>query len=49
MDLIGEMHQLVHDRGVLRVQSDIRVGTRIDKHQKPADKIKVVEDKLKAN
>lgn len=46
MDLIGQMHVLVHSRGVVRVQSDIRVGTRTDKHQAPADKIRVVEEKL---
>ncbi|CAI5758171.1 unnamed protein product [Candida verbasci] len=48
MNLIGEMHQLLHDKhGVLRIQSDIRVGTRIDKEQKPQDKIDIVQHKLK--
>lgn len=47
MELIGQMHQLLHDSGVLRIQSDIRVGTRIDKVQSPQDKIDVVRDKLK--
>lgn len=48
MTLIGQMHELLHNQGVLRVQSDIRVGTRIDKKQTAADKIKVVEAKIKA-
>ncbi|EMG45425.1 Cell wall biogenesis protein, putative, partial [Candida maltosa Xu316] len=48
MDLIGQMHQLLHDKhGVLRIQSDIRVGTRVDKDQSPQDKLDVVYRKLK--
>jgi uncharacterized protein (TIGR00106 family) len=45
-DLIGQFHAKLHDSGVVRVQSDIRIGTRSDKHQTPADKIRVVEEKL---
>ena len=49
MDLIGQMHELLHNKhDVLRIQSDIRVGTRVDKLQTPADKIDVVKRKLKA-
>ncbi|WLF79779.1 UPF0045 protein M15 [Lodderomyces elongisporus] len=49
MDLIGQMHELLHNKhDVLRIQSDIRVGTRVDKSQTPADKIDVVKRKLKA-
>jgi uncharacterized protein (TIGR00106 family) len=47
MDLIGQMHQLLHDSGVVRIQSDIRVGTRTDKLQSPQDKIDIVKEKLK--
>lgn len=47
MDLIGQMHQILHDSGVVRIQSDIRVGTRTDKVQSPQDKIDVVKEKLK--
>lgn len=32
--------------GIVRVQSDIRVGTRTDKKQTPEDKVNVVEEKL---
>ncbi|CAH6721307.1 UPF0045 protein Ecm15p [[Candida] jaroonii] len=46
MKKIGELHQLLHDNGVVRIQSDIRVGTRTDKVQKAADKVRVVEEKL---
>jgi len=48
MDLIGQMHQLLHEKhGVVRIQSDIRVGTRVDKpNQLPQDKINVVQRKL---
>lgn len=48
MDLIGQMHQLLHEKhNVVRIQSDIRVGSRIDKVQTPQDKIDVVQRKLK--
>lgn len=46
MDLIGQMHELVHKSGVVRVQSDIRVGTRTDKSQTAQDKIDIVEKKV---
>lgn len=45
-DLIGQFHQRLHEKGVVRIQSDIRIGTRTDKHQRPGDKIRVVEEKL---
>lgn len=46
MDLIGKLHERVHKMGILRVQSDIRVGTRTDKSQTMEDKVNVVETKL---
>ncbi|KAJ8143364.1 hypothetical protein OY671_003504 [Metschnikowia pulcherrima] len=47
MELIGQFHEVLHESGVVRIQSDIRVGTRIDKHQTPQQKIDVVEAKIK--
>lgn len=47
MELIGHFHEVLHERGVVRIQSDIRVGTRTDKLQKPHEKVDVVEAKLK--
>lgn len=47
MELIGQMHEALHKNGVVRIQSDIRVGSRVDKKQSPQDKIDVVESKLK--
>lgn len=47
MDLIGTFHEVLHESGVVRIQSDIRVGTRTDKHQTPQQKIDVVEAKIK--
>lgn len=34
MRVIGQCHALLHENGVVRIQSDIRVGTRTDKAQK---------------
>ncbi|ODQ82055.1 hypothetical protein BABINDRAFT_46193 [Babjeviella inositovora NRRL Y-12698] len=49
MQLIGELHELCHNElEVVRVQTDIRVGTRIDKAQTAADKVRVVKEKLEA-
>lgn len=42
MRVIGQCHSMLHERGVLRIQSDIRVGTRTDKKQKFEDKVKKV-------
>lgn len=46
MDLIGRLHERVHEMGIYRVQSDIRVGTRTDKAQTMQDKVNAVESKL---
>jgi Thiamine-binding protein len=46
MRVIGQAHSMLHSNGVVRIQSDIRVGTRIDKKQNFADKVKKVENIL---
>ncbi|KAI0481485.1 YkoF-like protein [Xylaria cf. heliscus] len=46
MKVIGQAHSVVHARGVVRVQSSMRVGTRTDKKQTAQDKVKRVEDIL---
>jgi len=43
MRLIGQAHTLVHQNGVLRVQTDIRAGTRTDKSQHFSEKVSKVE------
>lgn len=42
MKIIGQAHSYLHGSGVVRIQSDIRVGTRTDKKQTPQDKINAV-------
>lgn len=46
--IIGQAHQLLHEQGVVRIQSDIRIGSRTDKIQSAEDKVKAVE-RLLAN
>ncbi|KAF3770519.1 hypothetical protein M406DRAFT_245506 [Cryphonectria parasitica EP155] len=46
MRVVGRAHAVVHEMGVGRVQSSMRVGTRTDKKQSAADKVKRVEDLL---
>ncbi|QUC19304.1 uncharacterized protein UV8b_03545 [Ustilaginoidea virens] len=46
MAAIGKAHAVLHRRGVVRVQSSVRVGSRTDKRQAAEDKVKRVEDLL---
>ncbi|QHS71565.1 Ecm15p [Saccharomyces paradoxus] len=46
MGLIGEIHEHGHEKGYVRVHTDIRVGTRTDKHQTAQDKIDIVLKKI---
>lgn len=49
MRLIGQAHHLLHSKGVARIQSDIRVGSRTDKSQTMEDKVSAVEKLLAAD
>ncbi|KAF4440425.1 ECM15 involved in cell wall biogenesis and architecture [Fusarium acutatum] len=42
----GKAHAVVHRRGVVRIQSSMRVGSRTDKKQTAEDKVKRVENLL---
>lgn len=46
MRVIGQCHSLVHANGIVRIQSDIRIGSRTDKKQGFEDKVKAVEKLL---
>ncbi|KAI1456741.1 YkoF-like protein [Annulohypoxylon moriforme] len=46
MKVIGQAHSVVHAKGVVRVQSSMRVGTRTDKKQTAQDKVKRVQNIL---
>ncbi|MGE3844380.1 MAG: MTH1187 family thiamine-binding protein [Vicinamibacterales bacterium] len=43
---VKRCHELLHERGVQRISSTLRVGTRIDRVQTMADKVRSVQDKL---
>ena len=43
---IKRCHEKLHEMGVPRISSTLRFGTRIDRQQSMADKIKSVEEKL---
>jgi uncharacterized protein (TIGR00106 family) len=47
-DAIKRCHEVLHDMGVPRISTVIKVGTRTDKGQTMQDKIDSVESKLKA-
>jgi uncharacterized protein (TIGR00106 family) len=44
---IKRCHEVLHETGVPRVSSTLRVGTRVDRSQSLDDKVRSVEDKLK--
>ena len=46
MRAIKECHRVLHDMGVPRISTTIRLGTRIDRDQTIEDKIRSVEEKL---
>ncbi len=46
MDAIKKCHEVVHHMGAPRLSTQIKVGTRIDRSQTMADKIRSVEEKL---
>ncbi|EEP78429.1 conserved hypothetical protein [Uncinocarpus reesii 1704] len=44
--LIGQAHSMLHKQGMVRVHTDIRVGSRVDKKETIEAKVKVVQDIL---
>jgi uncharacterized protein (TIGR00106 family) len=46
MAAVKKCHEVVHQMGVPRISTTIRLGTRTDKNQTMADKIKSVELKI---
>jgi uncharacterized protein (TIGR00106 family) len=49
MKVIGQCHAMLHQNGVVRIQSDIRIGTRTDKNQSFEDKVAAVERLLEGD
>jgi uncharacterized protein (TIGR00106 family) len=46
MEAVRQCHQTLHDMGVPRISSSIRLGTRVDREQTMEDKIRSVREKL---
>lgn len=46
LKLIGQAHVMLHEKGIVRIQTDIRVGSRTDKKQTFEDKVNAVNDLL---
>jgi uncharacterized protein (TIGR00106 family) len=44
--LIGQAHTILHEKGIVRIQTDIRIGSRTDKAQTMEDKVSAVEKLL---
>jgi uncharacterized protein (TIGR00106 family) len=45
-EAIKKCHERLHQMGVPRISTNVRIGTRIDKDQSMIDKIKSVEEKM---
>lgn len=43
---IRRCHETLHAMGVPRIHTDIKLGTRVDRPQQMADKLKSVQEKL---
>lgn len=46
MKVIGQCHSMLHANDIVRIQSDIRVGSRTDKRQTAEDKVQAVKNLL---
>jgi uncharacterized protein (TIGR00106 family) len=46
MQAVKECHEALHEMGVPRISSTLRLGTRVDRTQTMEDKISSVEEKL---
>lgn len=46
MAALKQCHETVHQMGAPRISTTIRLGTRVDRAESIADKVKSVEDKL---
>ena len=44
---VKRCHESLHSQGVPRISTNMRLGTRIDRHQTMEDKVRSVEEKLK--
>jgi len=44
--VIGQAHTLLHEQGIVRVHTDIRIGSRTDKEESMDDKVSAVEKLL---
>jgi uncharacterized protein (TIGR00106 family) len=47
-EAIRKCHELLHAMGVPRISTSIKVGSRVDKAQTMEDKVRSVEEKLRA-
>ena len=46
MQAIKSCHEILHEMGVPRISTIVKIGTRIDRDQEMAEKVKSVQEKL---
>ncbi|MEJ2108952.1 MAG: MTH1187 family thiamine-binding protein [Acidobacteriota bacterium] len=47
MQAVKECHERLHEMGVPRISSTLRLGTRVDRQQTMEDKVRSVEEQMK--
>ncbi len=48
-NIIRRCHEKIHSMGVMRIHTDVKLGSRTDRHQTMADKLASVRDKVLRN
>ena len=43
---VKRCHEVIHEMGAPRITTTVKLGTRVDRHQTMADKVRSVESKL---
>ncbi len=46
MDAVKHCHEALHEQGVPRISTSLKIGTRTDREQTMADKVRSVEEKM---
>ena len=47
MNSIKNIHQTLHKKGIARIHTSIKIGSRVDKEQSLEDKIQAIQNQLK--
>lgn len=49
MDVVRQCHEALHENGVARIQTSLKLATRTDREQSLSDKVESVQQKLETD